>query len=257
MNFATSSPATASPEGLPTKSQSWQMFDRIAPTYDLLNRLLSMGIDRGWRRRLTKFLPEKPDHLDLLDLATGTGDQLFTLWEMAPGRWRSLTGTDLSENMLGKAKDKSPGRIPEGLVTWRTASAQDLPYGEAAFDVATMSFGIRNVPEPQRALGEIYRVLRPGGRALILEFSLPKFFLLRWPYLFYFRYVLPWIGGKVSGDAAAYRYLNRTVESFPYEGAFLAWMEEAGFRKTRFFRISGGIACLYLGDKVEEMEAKP
>lgn len=255
MNFAHSSPTSASPENLPSKSQSWQMFDRIAPTYDLLNRVLSMGIDRGWRRRVAEYLPQRPDRLDLLDLATGTGDQLFTLWQTAPGRWRSLTGTDLSENMLAEARVKSPGRLPAELVTWRTASAQELPYDEASFDVATMSFGIRNVPEPRRALREIFRVLRPGGRALILEFSLPKFFLLRWPYLIYFRYVLPWIGGKVSGDAAAYRYLNRTVEAFPYEGAFLKWMEEAGFQKTHFVRLSGGIACLYVADKVEGGES--
>ncbi len=245
MNPALSSTPT---ETLPSKSQSWQMFDRIAPTYDLLNRVLSLGIDGAWRKRLARYLPSDPPKLDLLDLATGTGDQIFALWDAAPARWRSLTGTDLAEKMLDQARRKAPARIPSAMISWRTASAQELPFEDASFDVATISFGIRNVPEPLVALREIRRVLRPRGRALILEFSLPRSFLLRWPYLFYFRHVLPWIGGKVSGDPAAYRYLNRTVETFPYEEGFLAWMREAGFAETKFVRLSGGIACLYLGE---------
>lgn len=243
-----SPPPAPSEEELSAKANSWRMFDRIARTYDRLNGILSFGIDRRWRRKLARHLPDNPTHLDLLDLATGTGDQIFTLHRTAPTRWKSLTGTDLSEKMLNEARRKAPERLGDVPAVWRTASAEDLPFPDASFDVATMSFGIRNVPNPVRALREIHRVLRPGGRALILEFSLPRCVLLRIPYLFYFRHVLPWIGGKISGDPGAYRYLNRTVEAFPYEADFVELMGQAGFAQPSFIRLSGGIACLYQGD---------
>lgn len=231
-----------------SKTRSWQMFNRIAPTYDLLNRMLSAGIDRGWRRSLYASLPPAPERLDLLDLATGTGDQLLSLMEADGGRrFRSATGLDPAELMLARARTKPGGRAEN--VHWIQGNACALPMAAESVDVITMSFGIRNVPEPAKCLAEIFRVLRPGGRALILEFALPRNAVVRATYLFYFRKVLPWIGGLVSGDRAAYHYLNQTVEEFPCGDAFLELMKNAGFRPTKFRELTFGIANLYSGDR--------
>jgi demethylmenaquinone methyltransferase/2-methoxy-6-polyprenyl-1,4-benzoquinol methylase len=244
---------TPSHPPLPAKAESWQMFDRIAPTYDFLNGVLSGGIDKWWRRKLARELPAEPRHLRLLDLATGTGDQLFALLQAAPGRWAAVTGADLSEGMMNLAREKSgPSCGCEVTPDWVVASAQEVPFADQSFEVVSMSFGIRNVPDPGAALREIHRVLVPGGRALILEFSLPGFAPLRWIYLFYFRHVLPWLGGLVSGEKRAYRYLNATVEDFPYGAAFAAWLEGAGLRVLRVRPLTFGIATLYVAEKGEQ-----
>lgn len=228
------------------------MFDRIAPTYDALNRLLSAGIDRRWRRAVAGELPPTPRHLRLLDVATGTGDQLLTLLEAAPGRFASATGIDPAAAMLARARLKPPPRLLGApRPHWLVGSVLALPWESGAFEVATMSFGIRNVSDPVAGLREIRRVLAPGGRALILEFALPEAALVRLAYLAYFRHVLPWLGGWVSGDGPAYRYLNRTVEEFPSGNNFLAWMTQAGFVRTRFHPLTFGIACLYVGEVAE------
>lgn len=223
------------------------MFDRIAPTYDFLNRVLSAGIDRGWRARLAGALPQTPERLDILDLATGTGDQLFAIAKARPERIASITGADPSAGMLALAAKKSSAGDPNPR--WVLCEAGPLPFNDATFDAVSMSFGIRNVPDPLDTLREIVRVLRPGGRALILEFSMPRSAFVRTPYLFYFRRVLPWIGGIFSGDRTAYRYLNQTVEEFPCGPAFEEWMLRAGFEKVSGSPLTFGIATLYQGDK--------
>lgn len=225
------------------------MFDRIAPTYDALNRMLSAGIDRRWRRTVAGELPPSPPQLRLLDVATGTGDQLLTLLECAPGRFSTATGIDPAAAMLARAQKKpTPRLLGAPRPQWVEGSALDLPWAEPAFEVATMSFGIRNVADPVAGLREIRRVLVPGGRALILEFALPRQAVVRALYLTYFRHVLPFLGGLVSGDAPAYRYLNETVEAFPSGGDFLNWMVQAGFVRPRFHALTFGIACLYVGE---------
>lgn len=223
------------------------MFDRIAHRYDLLNRILSMGTDKGWRKKMRQYLPGTGP-LRLLDLATGTADVMLFL-DKTSGRIGSGVGLDLSAGMLhyGQIKIRERGlsqrlRMVRGDATCLGAAAD-------SFDAATFSFGIRNVLDVPAALREMLRVLRPGGRALILEFSIPGNPLVRIPYLFYFRHILPLIGGAVSGDASAYRYLNKTVETFPYGEAFLSLMRDAGFTNTRAIPLTFGIATLYLGDK--------
>ncbi|MDQ1256202.1 MAG: demethylmenaquinone methyltransferase / 2-methoxy-6-polyprenyl,4-benzoquinol methylase [Candidatus Hydrogenedentes bacterium] len=220
------------------------MFDRIAPRYDLLNRLLSFRRDVAWRRRLAGALPEG-GALRVLDLATGTGDVLLEVAHACPGM-RLGVGLDPAGAMLERARPKIADHARLRLVR---GDAMRIPAADSSFDAVTIAFGIRNVSGVETALAEMYRVLRPGGRVLILEFSLPGNVVLRAAYLLYFRHVLPRIGGLVSGDPAAYRYLNTSVETFPYGEAFCRLLRDAGFTEVRAFPLSGGIAALYRADK--------
>jgi demethylmenaquinone methyltransferase/2-methoxy-6-polyprenyl-1,4-benzoquinol methylase len=220
-----------------------KMFDEISPTYDFVNRVLSFGQDIRWRKKVARYVPLKP-HLEILDLATGTGDQIAALYRAKLSIQR-VVGIDLAEEMLkiGRRKLK---KYPEA--TLMRGDAQSLNFANGSFDAATFSFGIRNVPEPLASLKEIYRVLRPRGRCLILEFSMPKWWI-RPLFLFYLRKVLPWIGGRLSKNLAAYRYLNRTIESFPSGDAFLALMQSAGFSSLRRIPMNFGSVSLYVGEK--------
>jgi demethylmenaquinone methyltransferase/2-methoxy-6-polyprenyl-1,4-benzoquinol methylase len=223
------------------KRQIWRMFNRIARRYDRLNHLLSLRRDVTWRYRMRELLPER-DRVRLADIATGTGDVLLTLSE--DPRVVSGVGVDMAGEMLHCAHDKVAqrrGRAPLRLVR---GDASFLPLADASVDAATNAFGIRNIPDVDEALREMHRVLTPGGKALILEFSLPPW-PLRCPYLLYFRRVLPWIGGAMSGDSEAYYYLNTSVEAFPYGEAFCERMRAAGFAEVRAHRQSLGIATIY------------
>jgi demethylmenaquinone methyltransferase / 2-methoxy-6-polyprenyl-1,4-benzoquinol methylase len=217
------------------------MFDRVASRYDRLNRIISFGQDCAWRRRVAELLPPRPD-LNVLDLATGTGDQLLAL--LAGGRVSRATGLDPSENMLAIARKKTP----EG-VALQTGTAEAIPFPDAAFDAVTMSFGIRNVTDVDRALREIRRVLRPGGRAVILESSLPDRVLPRRLFFFYIRRVVPVLGSILARDRDAYTYLARTIATFPYGEAFCALMREAGFAEVRADPLALGAATVYVGTR--------
>lgn len=221
-----------------------RMFDRIAFRYDRLNRILSLGLDQRWRRRVARHLPDRPA-LRLLDLATGTADQLLAM--VGDARVECGVGMDLAEEMLviGRAKLDRLGL--QDQVTLETGDACAIPAADGSFDAVTISFGIRNVPDVDLALREMRRVLSDGGRALVLEFSLPEGRILRGCHRFYLRHVLPRIGGWLSGDRDAYRYLNQTIESFPYGEAFCALMREAGFTRVNAHPLSGGIVTLYVG----------
>ena len=222
----------------------WKMFDRISPRYDLVNRVLSFGIDIYWRRQVAKYLPATPS-IDLLDLATGTGDQMLSLVNQI----KSGLGIDMSEEMLklGARKASKKGHADKLSFLRGDATAISLP--EEAVDAVTMSFGIRNVTDVSLCMQEMHRVLRPSGRTLILEFSLPKNRLIRAAHLFYLRKVLPAVGGFISGNKEAYRYLNSTIETFPYGAEFCKLLEEAGFERARAIPLSFGIATLYVGEK--------
>ncbi len=236
----------AQPE-TPSRQQVHKMFDRIAHRYDLLNHLLSGNRDVAWRRRMSGMLPTRGD-LDVLDLATGTGDQLLSLAET--GKLRSGVGIDLAEKMLAVGREKIGKRGLGNLLQMQTGDAGAIPFGNAQFDAVSISFGIRNVLDVPSALREMFRVLRPEGRAMILEFSLPRNTIIRKAYLFYFRHVLPRLGSLVSGDSYAYRYLNQTVETFPYGDAFCTLMAEAGFTSVQATEVTFGIATIYTGDKL-------
>ena len=233
-------------EEAPSRNEVWKMFDRIAHRYDLLNRSLSFGQDVVWRKRMKRYLPDR-ENLRLLDLATGTADQLIYL--SSDERIASGVGMDLAEKMLDIGREKIAQRGLDGKLRLQTGDAVKVPANDESADVVTMSFGIRNVIAVSEALAEMHRVLKPGGRALILEFSLPGNTMMRRLYLFYFRHILPWIGSLVSGDAYAYRYLNKTVETFPYGEGFCELMRAAGFSEVRAHPVTFGIASIYQGDK--------
>jgi demethylmenaquinone methyltransferase/2-methoxy-6-polyprenyl-1,4-benzoquinol methylase len=203
------------------------MFDRIAPRYDLLNRSLSFGRDIAWRKRMRRHLPTgRP--LRLIDLATGTADQILFLLD-GDAELASATGYDLSEEMLEVGRKKIREKKLEETVELLTGDAMACPAEDGSADVVTISFGIRNVLDVPTALLDMKRLLVPGGTALILECSVPANPVIRAGYLIYFRHLLPFFGGLVSGDRKAYRYLNETGETFPCGEAFCALMREAGF----------------------------
>ncbi len=222
-----------------------EIFDKIAPTYDRTNRILSGGIDLYWRKKMASLLP-KTEKIKLLDCATGTGDQLLSLLKHSP-RIHQAVGIDLARGMLkiGRIKLKAYSH----QITLKIASATDIPYSEETFDCATMSLGIRNVDNVPKCLEEIYRVLRPNGRALILEFSLPQNPWIQKPYLFYLNKLLPRIGKLISAHQDAYTYLARTIQSFPQHQAFCKLMQEAGFRSVKANPLTFGIVTIYQGDR--------
>lgn len=230
-----------------TKSDAWKMFNQISPTYDRTNRILSLGIDQYWRKKVARFLPHK-DKIRLLDCATGTGDQIFSLMKKSD-RIHQAIGIDLASEMLRIGKQKLKKKSYAHQVTLKQASVLALPFVDNSFDCATISFGIRNVPDVGASLKEIFRVLAPGGRILVLEFSLPKNQKLKTAHLYYLRHWMPKIGALISKDKTAYTYLNETIESFPYGQEFCALLEETGFRNVLAHPLTFGIATLYQGDK--------
>lgn len=241
---------TSSPEDSPSRKDVWKMFDRIAPRYDFLNRSLSFGRDVAWRKRMRRHLPtDRP--LRVVDLATGTADQILFLLnggvEIA-----EATGYDLSEEMLEIGRGKIRERGLEDTVSLHTGDAMRSPCEDRSADVVTISFGIRNVLDVPTALRDMRRILVPGGKLLILECSVPANPLVKRGYLLYFRHILPTLGGWVSGDKAAYSYLNRTVETFPRGEAFLDLMRKAGFADVKAEPMTFGVATLYIGTRPEE-----
>ncbi|MCD6248852.1 MAG: bifunctional demethylmenaquinone methyltransferase/2-methoxy-6-polyprenyl-1,4-benzoquinol methylase UbiE [candidate division Zixibacteria bacterium] len=239
-------PGNPQPPTAPSRHDVHKMFDRIASRYDLLNHLLSANIDKHWRQRVAQLLPDG-DNLSVLDLACGTGDQLITLHET--GRVGQGIGIDLAEKMLDVGRKKISRLKLNSSLSLQTGDAGKIPFGNDLYDTVTISFGIRNMTDVNQTLCEMYRVLKPGGRALILEFSLPANELLRNGYLFYLRHLLPKLGALISGDNAAYRYLNETIETFPHGSAFCALMTNAGFKAVSQTTLSTGIASIYQGDK--------
>ena len=232
---------------LDDKSQTWRFFDLIAGRYDVLNRVLSLGIDVYWRRCMHAHLLQN-NKLSFLDLATGTGDVIDSFVKRFPDSFDRIVGLDMSQGMLDIGKVKLKKYASPNIEMIR-GDACKLPFDDASFDLVTMSFGIRNVPDVDACLKEMLRILKPGGQAMVLEFALPQNRAFRACYLFYFRYILPRVGALFSGHGYAYRYLNASVESFPYGQAFSALMTAAGFKKNVYKMLSLGIACLYVAEK--------
>jgi demethylmenaquinone methyltransferase/2-methoxy-6-polyprenyl-1,4-benzoquinol methylase len=217
-----------------------EMFEGVAPRYDLLNRVLSLGVDRRWRRRVVESLELRPEHR-VLDLCCGTGDLALEI-----ARESSCTACDFTWNMLTRARKKSAaaGR-PIALAC---ADALELPFGDDLFDRATIAFGIRNLESMSAGLAEIRRVLKPGGRLAILEFSQPNRGWLKLPYRIYLGWLLPAVGGLLS-RGEAYRYLAESIQGFPVPEALVGLLKEVGFSEPRYSRLSGGIVALHLASK--------
>lgn len=237
----------------PSRKEVWKMFDRIAHRYDVLNRSLSFGRDVAWRKRLRKHLPTDRD-VTLVDLATGTADQILFLLD-GPARIAEAKGYDLSEEMLSIGREKIEKKGLGDVVSLHTGDAMKSPQPDGSADVITISFGIRNVEDVPTALADMRRTLKPGGKLLILECSLPENRFMRKAYLLYFRHILPKLGGMVSGDSHAYNYLNKTVETFPCGEAFCQLMREADFAEVKAEPMTFGVATLYVGTKPEEAAA--
>lgn len=230
------------------KTASWEIFNKIAPKYDRLNRLLSLGMDIGWRRQLSTFFP-KSSEIRYLDVATGTGDVLITLLKQSSLKFKRAVGIDMAQKMLDIGQVKLKARQLDHVASLQVGDATQIPFDNQTFDVVSIAFGIRNVDDLSKGLGELYRVLDDKGRALILEFSFPDNRLLKWGYLFYLRHFLPQLGGWISGDKSAYVYLNKTVEDFPYGDAFLKEMGNVGFVNLNRKSLCFGVATIYQGDR--------
>lgn len=228
------------------KQESYRIFDAIAGRYDLINTVLSGGLHRLWRRALRLALPQKIN-MQVLDLATGTGDVAIEL--VKNPHVRQVKGLDLSKGMIARGQEKIAAIGLADRIALQVGDAQKIPFPDASFDAVTLSFGIRNVADVPRCLSEIYRVLKPGGRCLILEFGLPRQKILRAAHLFYLRHILPGLGRALSGHPTAYSYLNQTIEEFPYGEAFAELLSNAGFADADFTPMSAGIVQLYRGDK--------
>ena len=223
-----------------------QMFDEIAPRYDLLNRLLSFGVDRRWRRVAVHQLAIPPNGR-VLDVATGTGDVALEIArQTAPSV--QIVGADFTQGMLVRGLEKVAASAYRGRIELVNAPCEALPHPDATFDGATIAFGIRNVVDRERGLGEMARVLKPGGRLVVLEFATPRSWLFRTVYLFYFHQLLPRLGGLLS-RRSAYQYLPESVQEFPDREIFLAMMSAAGLTALRCIDLTGGIAAVYVGEK--------
>jgi demethylmenaquinone methyltransferase/2-methoxy-6-polyprenyl-1,4-benzoquinol methylase len=223
-----------------------RMFSAIAPRYDLLNRLLSAGRDRIWRREAIR---ETRLPLDgrLLDICTGTADMALEAARQFPAA--TIAGVDFSRPMIELGRTKAAGARAAERVHLAVAPAEALPFSAEAFDAVTVAFGLRNVPDRRQALAEMHRVLKPGGRAVVLEFTIPPGRLFRGIYLWYFRRVLPAIGGFISRNRAAYTYLPASVSEFPPPLELSAWMEETNFRSVTYRLLTGGIVAIHVGIK--------
>jgi demethylmenaquinone methyltransferase/2-methoxy-6-polyprenyl-1,4-benzoquinol methylase len=221
-----------------------EMFDAIAPRYDLLNRLLSLGIDRRWRTFAVGQL-QVPEGGWVLDVATGTGDVALEVAARTPESVR-IVGADFTQGMLVRGQEKIARSPFAGRILLVNAPCEALPHPSGLFAGVTIAFGIRNVVDRPAGLREMHRVLKPGGRAVILEFSNPKSPLFRRLYYFYFRRVLPFIGGLFS-HRSAYQYLPDSVLEFPDQERFKAMMAEAGFTGLRHHDLTFGVATVYVG----------
>lgn len=231
----------------PSRNEIWKMFDKISSTYDCVNRVMTFGLDQIWRKKLCAFLPSSTG-MHILDCATGTGDQMVALMQKRPDI-ANMIGIDLAETMLKIGKDKIAKKNYAHKVSFLVASALEIPYPDNHFDCVTISFGIRNVTDIMAAFQEFRRVLKPGGRLLILEGTVPRSKVLRAIHLFYLRHFLPKIGGVISGNFNAYHYLNKTIETFPQGEKFTGKMRAAGFVNVHSNPLLGGIATAYQGDK--------
>jgi demethylmenaquinone methyltransferase / 2-methoxy-6-polyprenyl-1,4-benzoquinol methylase len=243
IDSATASAAAAG--GAEKRAYVKQIFSEIAPRYDLLNHLLSLNIDKRWRRKAIVALAVERDKAgNYLDLCAGTLDVAQQI-TMLPGFLGAVIGADFAEPMLrvGISKVNVKKVVPVA------ADALQLPLASGKLAGAIVAFGIRNVAGLEGALREAFRVLAPGGRFVILEFSTPRTPVMRAAYRFYFERILPLIGGLISGHRSAYRYLPRSVANFPVEEELAARMERAGFSKVRWSSLSFGIAAIHVGER--------
>ena len=233
---------------MPKKEKIRSMFDSIAPDYDKLNHILSLDIDKGWRKKAVREIADTAHPLQVLDVACGTGDFAIAVAKAAaPGS--HVTGIDLSEGMMSVGRRKVASEGLEGTIHMEQGDCEALPFMDNTFDRVSVAFGVRNFEHLKKGLTEMHRVLVQGGKAVILELSVPGNPVLRFLYKLYFLHILPEIGGLVSGDKGAYRYLPASVLKFPKPADFMQMMSSCGFSSVKSRAFTFGICRMYVGTK--------
>ena len=224
------------------------LFSRVSSKYDLMNDIMSLGVHRLWKDMMLDWLAPRAGQ-SLIDVAGGTGDIAFNFIERAKGM-SSATIVDLTELMMVEGKKRAIDKDYNSSLSWICADAMSLPFKKNSFDVYTISFGIRNVTDVQKALSEAYRILRPGGRIMVLEFSTVSNELLSWIYSKYSFNFIPIIGEIIANDRASYQYLVESIKKFPNQEDFGEMIRKAGFKQVRFRDLTFGVAALHSGWKI-------
>lgn len=224
-----------------------KMFDNIAPDYDKLNHILSLNIDKNWRKKAVRELADEAIPLNVLDVACGTGDFTIEIARKVP-QGSTVVGVDISDGMIAVGLEKL---AKLGIdATLKVADCEALPYEDNTFDRISVGFGVRNFEHLELGLSEMYRVLSHGGKLVILELSVPSNAFIRWCYKLYFLKILPFIGGLVSGDRSAYEYLPASVLRFPAPDKFMSIMKSAGFDVVEHRAMTLGVCRMYIGKKI-------
>jgi demethylmenaquinone methyltransferase/2-methoxy-6-polyprenyl-1,4-benzoquinol methylase len=243
ISLTTIKPIQTSEKG--KKQQVEEMFDSISGRYDFLNHFLSLGIDKGWRKKaINELTALKPKHI--LDVATGTADLALEALSLNPTK---ITGVDLSEGMLSMGRKKIELKKKSGIIELLKGDSEKLNFEANTFDACTVGFGVRNFENLELGLSEIYRVLKPGAKLVVLEFSKPKNFPVKQGYNFYFNTILPLWGRFISKDSTAYTYLPESVKHFPDGIEFTKVLEKIGFKQTTCKTLTFGICSIYTGLK--------
>ena len=227
------------------KEQVANMFNSISPQYDFLNHLLSGGIDIIWRKKAIKLLQNKGIKT-MLDIATGTGDFAIEALKINPEK---IVGVDISEGMLSVGIEKIKKMGLEKTIQLQKGDSEKLPFSDNSFDAVIVSFGVRNFENLQKGLSDMFRVTKPGGYCLILEFSNPRSFPMKQLYTFYSKYCLPFLGKMISKDPSAYTYLPESVKAFPDGPDFIHIFKSVGYSETNWIPMTGGICSIYIGQK--------
>ena len=227
------------------KEQVANMFNTISPQYDFLNHLLSGGIDIIWRKKAIKLLQNKGIKT-MLDIATGTGDFAIEALKINPEK---IVGVDISEGMLSFGQEKIKKMGLEKTIQLQKGDSEKLPFSDNSFDAVIVSFGVRNFENLQKGLTDMFRVTKPGGYCLILEFSNPRKFPMKQLYTFYSKYCLSFLGKMISKDPSAYTYLPESVKAFPDGPEFIQIFKSVGYSETNWIPMTGGICSIYIGQK--------
>ena len=228
-------------------SEIERMFSSIAPRYDLLNHILSFGLDMSWRRRVA-LETSKIDCQKILDVCSGTGDMAIELYRHWKGRVH-IEAIDFSRELMDIGLKKLKKAQLKGTIAFRKSNAEDLPYKDKEFDVVTITFGLRNIMNRLQALKEFYRVTKPGGLFICLEFSQPSYKIFSKLYSFYLMKLVPLIAIVLGSDPNAYRYLGMTIKDFPVSRELIQLIESAGWRNVTHFSLAGGIVTIHQGRK--------
>ena len=227
------------------------MFDDIAPTYDKLNHILSLNVDKSWRRKAVKRLKKSLANVSnpkILDVACGTADSTIQIAKSIENA--EISGIDISDGMLKIGEEKVEQQGLSDRISFSKSPAENIDFQDNTFDAVFVAFGVRNFSDRMKGLGEIMRVLKPNGTLMVLELSEPQNVIVRWCYNLYFKNILPFIGKRVSGNAGAYRYLQQTVEKFPMPKEFMKMLKTIGYQDVKHKALSCGLCRIYQANKV-------